>query len=80
VLEAVEIEEQHREHRTALLVLLDGVREMRREIEAVGEPGEVVVVRQVIELLMLLEQLRFGGVALGDCRAPRPPLPPARRA
>ncbi len=66
VLEAVEVEEQHREHGVVLLGLLDGHGQVRLQVEAVGEPGELVVVREVIELLVLLEQVRLGLAAHGD--------------
>src|SRR6516225_5313569 len=39
---------------------------MRREVQPVRESGEVVVMGEVIELLMLLEQLRLRLAANGD--------------
>ena len=65
VLEAVEIEEQRREQRPLVLRRIDGIGQVRREIEPVGEPGELVVVREVIEVLMTLEQLALDHAAHG---------------
>ena len=58
VLEAIEIQEQHREHGAVLLGFLDGLRQVRLQVQAIRQPGELVVVREVIELLVLLEQVR----------------------
>ena len=63
VLEAIEIEEQHREDAAVLSRLLDGARQIRLEIEPVGESRELIVVRQVREVLMPLEEMRLDHAA-----------------
>ena len=59
VLETIEVEEQHREHGACAPRLLDGSRQMRREEQPVRQAGELVVMREVVEMLLLLQQLRF---------------------
>ncbi len=66
MLEAIQVQEQHREHAPLLARLIDRPREVRLQVEPVREPGELVVVRQVIELLVALEELRLGLAAHGD--------------
>jgi len=66
MLEAIEIEEQYGEHRAVLLGLLDGAGQMGGEVQPVRESGEVIVMGEVIELLVLLEQLGLDLAANGD--------------
>jgi len=66
VLEMIEIQEQHREHAASLFGLFDVARQVGRQIQPIGEPGELIVVREVVELLMALEQSRLGLAADGD--------------
>jgi len=66
MLEAIEIEEQYGEHRAVVLGFLDGVGQMGCEVQPVRESGEVIVMGEVIELLVLLEQLRLHLAANGD--------------
>ena len=66
VLEAIEIQEQHREHAAGLFCLFEIARQVGRQIQPIGEPGELIVVREVIQLLMALEQLCLGLAAQCD--------------
>jgi len=66
VLEMIEIQEQHREHVAGLFGRFDVARQVGRQIQAIGEPRELIVVREVIELLMALEQRRLGLAADRD--------------
>ena len=66
VLEAIEIQEQHREHAAGLFCLFEVARQVGRQIQPIGEPGELIVVREVIQLLMALEQLCLGLAAQCD--------------
>ncbi len=59
MLEAVEVQEEHREHAAGALRLLDRTGQMRRQEEPIRQPGQLVVMGQVIEMLLLLEQLRL---------------------
>ena len=59
VLEPVEIEEQHGEHRAVVLRFDDRSGQAVREIEPIGEAGQLIVMCEVIEVLLLLEQLRL---------------------
>ena len=66
VLEAVEIEEQHRQHGAAAARLVDRLRQVVREIQPVGQPGQLVVMRHVVELLLILDELLLGLAAQRD--------------
>src|SRR5215472_4679225 len=66
MLEAIEIEEQYGEHSAVLLGLLDRVGQMGGKVQPVRESGEVIVMGEVIELLVLREQLRLDLAANGD--------------
>ena len=66
VLEAVEIQKQHGQHAARGLRGLDGRRQVRSEKQAVRQSRELVVMCQVIEMLLLLEQLRLDLAFEGD--------------
>ena len=66
VLEAVEVQEQHGEHAVVALRLGDRLGQVRLQVQAVRQAGELVVVRQAIELLVLLEQVALDLAAHGD--------------
>ena len=57
--EAIEIEEQHREHGARSLGFLDGAGQMCGEIEPVRQASQLIVMREVIEMLLLFEELRL---------------------
>jgi len=50
----------------ALFGRFDVPRQVGRQIQAIGKPGELIVVREVIELLVALEQRRLGLAADRD--------------
>ncbi len=66
VLEAIEVEKQHRQHLTRRTRLLDGTRQVGGEKQPVREPGQLIVVREVIEVLLLLQELSFHLAAQAD--------------
>ncbi len=66
MLEAIEIQKQHREHLSCLAGLLDRAWQMSREEQPVRQTRELVMVRQVIQVLLLLQQLRFHFTAQAD--------------
>src|SRR5437660_4972886 len=59
VLEAIQIEEQHRKHRAAALGILDGAGKIGGQEQAVRQTGQLIMVREVIQVLLFLQQLRF---------------------
>jgi hypothetical protein len=66
VLEAVEVEEQHRQHRARPPRVVDRAGQMCGEEQAVRQARELVVVSEMIEMLLLLEKLRLHLAAYRD--------------
>ena len=59
VLEAVEIEEQHREHLPGFLAARDGFGQVRLQEQAVRQARQVIVIGELVEALLVGEQLRL---------------------
>ena len=66
VLEAVQIEEQHRKRGARAARLVDGFGQMSGKEQAVRQAGELVVMREMVEMLLLLQQLRLDFPAQRD--------------
>jgi hypothetical protein len=59
VLEAIQVEEQNGQRQAALPRFLHGFGQMRREVQTIRQAGELIVMREAIQALLLLQQLRF---------------------
>ena len=59
VLEAIQVEKQHRQRSANASCLLDRLGQMRRQIQAIRQARQLIVVRQVIQVLLPLELLRL---------------------
>ena len=66
VLEAVEVEEHDAQHGVGRPRLGDGLGQERGEIMAVGQPGQLIVVRHPIEPLLIVDELLLGLAAHRD--------------
>ena len=66
VLEAVEVEEQHREHLPGFLAARDGLGQMRLQEQAVRQAREVIVIGEFVEALLVGEQLGLRLLSLGQ--------------
>ena len=66
VLEAIQVEEQHREDAPRAARFRNRIRQMRGEEQAVRQTRELVVMREMIEMLLLLQELRFDLAAQAD--------------
>ena len=66
MLEAVEVQEQHREHAVVALRLDERHGQVRLQEQAVGQTGELVVVREAVKLLVLLQQMALDLPPHGD--------------
>ena len=66
VLEAVEIEEQHREHLPGLLAARDGFGQVRLQEQPVRHARQVIVIGEFVEALLVGEQLGLRLLALGQ--------------
>ena len=60
VLEAVEIEKDHAQHLIRVACLVDGLGQEGGEIMAVGQPGQLIVMRHAIEPLLIVDELLLG--------------------
>ena len=66
VLEAVEVEEQHREHLAVFLPARDRLGQVRLQEQPVRQPGQVIVIGEFVEALLVGEQLCLRFLSLGQ--------------
>ena len=59
ILEAIQVQKQHRQSSANAARLLDRHGQMRRQKQAIRQTGQLIVVRQVIQVLLPLELLRL---------------------
>lgn len=66
ILEPIEVEKEHGQRRPLVSRGLDRTGQVRGQKLAIGEPGERVVMRKMIEALLILEESRFHLAAQGQ--------------